>query len=123
MPQQSVLIVDGSPDSREVLRTALQRGGTLIFEAERAEQGLRLAQQHHPDLIVLNIEENSVDSNCDVSGFGKAAQANQASVVVLAGARRQAAEIPGGEFVAKPYHYGPLIRRIEQLLNSRSQAE
>ena len=37
-------------------------------------------------------------------------------LVVLATARRQADRLPSGEFVAKPYHYGPLIRRIEELL-------
>ena len=37
--QPSVLIVDASPDNREVLRTVLARRGLTIFEADAAEAG------------------------------------------------------------------------------------
>ena len=30
--------------------------------------------------------------------------------------------LPPGEFVRKPYHYGPLIRKIEELLASYQQS-
>ena len=32
--------------------------------------------------------------------------------------RNAAATVPRGEFFAKPYHYGPLIRRIEEILDN-----
>jgi hypothetical protein len=36
--------------------------------------------------------------------------------MVLLGSARRAGTSPSGEFVAKPYHYAPLILKIEQLL-------
>ena len=36
----SVLIVDGSTEDRQVLRTALERRGVRVFEAARADAGL-----------------------------------------------------------------------------------
>jgi CheY-like chemotaxis protein len=38
-----VLIVNGSKDSREVLKTALERRGLEILEADAATEGLALA--------------------------------------------------------------------------------
>ena len=54
--QRSVLIVDSSEETQEVLRTALERRGMRILAANRAGPGLELAQEHHPDLIVLDLE-------------------------------------------------------------------
>jgi CheY-like chemotaxis protein len=116
VPQRSVLIVDQSSESREVLRCALQRGGTQIFEAAQAEEGLEKIRLHRPDLIVVDVESEGTDSQATAREFGETAQTNNTPLVVLATARRQATPLASSEFIAKPYHYGPLIRRIEELL-------
>jgi len=51
-----VLIVDGSQENREVLTAALERKGCKILSTSRAKRGLELAQQHRPDVIVLDLE-------------------------------------------------------------------
>ena len=43
---------------------------------------------------------------------------HQTRFVLLGSLRRQGNGLPGGEFVAKPYHYGLLIRKIEELLDN-----
>jgi DNA-binding response OmpR family regulator len=112
--RRSVLIVDESAESREVLRTVLEHRGMRILEASRAQEGLDLARQHQPDLIVLDLE---LDSSPPEFPSELAAQATHRTPLVLLGsARRLAAGPQVGEFMAKPYHYAPLIRKIEQLL-------
>ncbi len=125
--QRSVLIVDHSEETREVLQTALERRGLRTFSASRAAPGLELARRHHPDLIVLDLElfdqdQNQDDSDpSDVSApFAEHFRVDRTPLVMLGSVRRAAAEIPDGEFVAKPYHYGPLIRKIEELLAATS---
>jgi CheY-like chemotaxis protein len=112
----SVLIVDPSAETREVLRTALARRGAKIWEATRAEQGLELARRHHPSVIVLDLE--IANQACDriQAGF-RAAETAETPLVLLGSARRGTQNFPAGQFVAKPYHYGPLIRKIECLLD------
>ena len=105
--QQSVLIVDRSEETREVLQTALERRGVRTLSAARAEKGLELARQHHPDLVVLDLEMDDMPSE---------QFSDQPRLVILGSLRRQGNCLPGGEFVAKPYHYGLLIRKIEELL-------
>jgi DNA-binding NtrC family response regulator len=119
--QQSVLIVDSSEETREVLQTALERRGLRTFSASRADQGLELARRHHPDLIVLDLELDQSGRE-DFSGpFAEQSRSGLARLVLLGNLRRPES-LPEGEFIAKPYHYAPLIRRIEELLETSGRA-
>ena len=114
---QSVLIVDESTEVREVLKTALGRRGVQIFEASRSDHGVALARQHHPDVVVVDLEAETVDAQHLSADFAAASPHHPPSLVLLGTARRLAgATSAGGEFISKPYHYAPLIRKIESLL-------
>lgn len=122
----SVLIVDPLEETREVLKTALARRGMTTLCAAKASSGLDLARRHHPDLIVLDVEldgpADPADSEDLAGAFAEQAKRDDASLVMLGTVRRQSRPA-SGEFVAKPYHYGPLIRRIEEMLGSASPGE
>jgi CheY-like chemotaxis protein len=116
--RRSVLIVDASDETRVVLQTALERRGVRTMAASQAKQGLALAQQHHPDLIVLDLEIDASGPDEVAVPFAEQSRTDHASLVLLGGIRRR--EPTGqGEYVAKPYHYAPLIRRIEEILSAR----
>ena len=113
--QRSVLIVDRSEETREVLQTVLERRGVRTLAAGRAETGLELARRHHPDLIVLDLEMDDMPAEqfCGAGGTPATADAGetpapqyQPQLVLLGSLRRQGNRLPEGEFVAKPYHYG-----------------
>ena len=117
---QSVLIVDRSEETRDVLQTALERRGVRTLTTDHAATGAELVQQYHPDLVVLDLEIEGLtaDNFPDNPNLLKHQKgANQTQFVLLGSMRRQGDQIPDGEFVAKPYHYGLLIRRIEELLD------
>ena len=121
---QSVLIVDASDDSREVLSTVLNRRGVATLGASEFRQGAQLAQSHKPDLIILDLEADDEMPSVDASAAEPAAvdgSDDQPSLVILGGAIRDRNRFPTGEFVPKPYHYASLIRRIEQLLAAREK--
>jgi DNA-binding response OmpR family regulator len=113
-----VLIVDRSEETREVLRTALERKGAHVLEADGAGSGLVLARQHHPDLIILDLEFDTTPDARLPEEFAAHSRQEDAALIVLGTARRSGC----GEFISKPYHYGPLIRKIEELLASRHVA-
>lgn len=119
----SVLIVDRSDESREVLRTALQRRGVRTIEAGLPEQGLEMAHRHQPDLVVLDLNDADDADAALHARYCQQSDNSPWSLVVLGNPT-------GGELmedmsgsvcrrshqVAKPYHYAPLIRTIERLL-------
>jgi two-component system cell cycle response regulator len=119
--RRSVLIVDRSEETRDVLRTALERRGLRVLAASRARRGLELLRRHHPDLIVLDLDLVGESSEQTCARFAGVASEQESDLVVL-GSRRPPIAGQEGEFVRKPYHYGPLIRRIEQLLGVAGQA-
>jgi DNA-binding response OmpR family regulator len=111
---KSVLLVDRSADSREVLRTVLQRRGLRIFEADQADLGLRMARQHQPDVIVLDQDVDISESQELGDRLQSQAVDHPASLIILGKARRPDS-LPAGQIIAKPYHFGPLVHKIEQL--------
>ncbi len=116
--EPSVLIVDRSEENREVLKTVLERRGCRIFSADRPERGLEIARQIRPDVIVLDLELSEASPEELCAPFARESEAHSTNLVVLGSLRRSRQALFQGEFVAKPYHYGPLVRRIEQLLDS-----
>jgi DNA-binding response OmpR family regulator len=112
----SVLIVDRSEETCEVLRTALNRRGMQTFTARHATEGVELGRLHKPDLIVLDLEVDDVNLEQADPPFWVDQAANNTPVILLGTLRRNQQPIRGSEIVSKPYHFGPLIRRIEELL-------
>src|SRR3954447_24879814 len=84
----SVLIVDSSADNREVLRTVLARRGMQILEAEAADQGLALAREHHPDIVVLDLEAERDDAAAIHEQFSGQTRGRERSVIMLGRVRR-----------------------------------
>jgi DNA-binding NtrC family response regulator len=129
VPRRSVLIVDSSEETREVLRVALERRGLTTFSASRADQGLALVREHKPDCIVLDVEIERESSGLSpevvAGGFAEESGPNASSFVLLGSAQlahaRRRSRLPAGQFVSKPYHYAPLIRKIEALLADAQQ--
>lgn len=51
----TILIVEDDPDLRKLVRTSLENGRRMIHEAETAIDGLHLARQIMPDILLLDI--------------------------------------------------------------------
>jgi CheY-like chemotaxis protein len=113
-PPKTVLIVEASADEREVLRTVLERRGLRIFEADGADEGLQLARDEHPDVIVLDMDARALEDGSELSAAFDQACGDPTNVIVL-GTVRSTARLPADQVIAKPYHFGPLVRKIEEL--------
>ena len=50
-----ILVVEDHADSRDLVRLVLEFEGYTIIEATNAEDGLNLARQEKPDLILMDI--------------------------------------------------------------------
>jgi PleD family two-component response regulator len=110
----SVLIVDSSDENREVLRTALARRGLRIFEADEPEQGLALAREHRPDVIVLDLDAEAAEHGQLEVEYSAEAAGRSASLVLL-GRKQRSIRSAGTRGISKPYHFAPLVHTIELL--------
>jgi CheY-like chemotaxis protein len=112
-PPKCVLIVEPSADDREVLRTALERRGLRILEAAEPQAGLQLAREHQPSVIVLELDGQASDEGLPAA-FDSQVAGDDHSVIILGKARRSD-RLPADQVIAKPYYFGPLVRKIEEL--------
>ena len=113
-----ILIVDESADSREVLSMLLARHGATTIEARRPNQAIALADQEPVDLIVFDAESDRSDSGSGTDDLKAAASRNGTPIVILGTVRNRKKRPEEGQFLAKPYHYGQLINKIENLLDA-----
>lgn len=116
MVRQRVLVVDPSEETPEVLRTALRPRNVEVVSTDDPQQAAQLAHEQHVDVIVFDCELSVSEPDGVPIELAHEVQAQHTPVVLIGAARYP---LPGGPgcYVRKPYHYAPLIRRIERLLD------
>ncbi|MCU0960596.1 MAG: hypothetical protein MUF48_10880 [Pirellulaceae bacterium] len=116
-----VLIVDASADARDVLRTALARRGVETYAARGPRDGLDLLLRCRPVVVVLDLDLPAPDAAARTVLEDALAQ-QPAALVVLSDPAAAPMAI-NHHLVRKPYHYAPLIRKIEQLIEHAAHVE
>ena len=61
MANELILIVEDNPKNLKLVRDVLQFKGYRLAEAETGEDGVRLARDLHPDLILMDIQLPGID--------------------------------------------------------------
>ena len=61
MANELILIVEDNDKNRKLMRDVLQFKGYQTIESETAEEGIRLAQERRPALILLDIQLPGMD--------------------------------------------------------------
>jgi len=61
MEEKRVLVIEDNELNMKLVRSLLHIGKYQVVEAPDAETGIRLAQQHHPALILMDIQLPGMD--------------------------------------------------------------
>lgn len=61
MPNELILIIEDNEKNRKLVRDVLQVKGYRTIESETAEEGLKLALDHSPALILMDIQLPGID--------------------------------------------------------------
>lgn len=56
-----ILVVEDTPDTRELIRLVLEHEGYEVVEAERGDEAVRLAVETHPDAIIMDMSLPVID--------------------------------------------------------------
>jgi DNA-binding response OmpR family regulator len=124
---KTVLVVDDDDDIRGALIEQLQLHEAFeTLEASTAGDGLRLAREHRPDLVLLDVDLPDMDGreSCRLMR----ASGISAPIIMLTAASGDADTILGleagaNDYVAKPFRFGVLLARIRAQLRSHEQSE
>jgi DNA-binding response OmpR family regulator len=117
-PRRRVLIVEDEPDLVRGLRDALEFEGFEIVTSGLGREGVRLARERAPDLVLLDLMLP------DMNGFGVCEEiraTNPVLPIIMLTARSQETDKIRGldagadDYVTKPFSIGELVARINAI--------
>jgi DNA-binding response OmpR family regulator len=127
MPQRkTLLIVDDDADLRGAVAEQLQAEDFQVSEAATAGEGVALAQERRPDLILLDVDLPDMDGREACRQMRQKGVA--APVIMLTAADTdedtvQGLESGANDYVTKPYKFAVLLARIRAQLRSHEHSE
>ena len=117
----NILVIDDNPDILETVSFALEQAGYQVYTAENGEDGLQLAKQHKPDLVLLDMMMPKRSGFLVIESLRKEHVEPIKIMMMTAneGKRHESyAELLGvDEYLHKPFPMDKLIDRIEELLS------
>lgn len=61
MAGETILIVEDNPLNMELARDILEARGYAVLEANTAQEGIEIAQQHKPALVLMDVQLPGMD--------------------------------------------------------------
>jgi signal transduction histidine kinase/CheY-like chemotaxis protein len=81
-PQPRVLIIDDDETSRYLIRSLLGNGSCDVIEASSGSEGLRMARERNPELIVLDLGMNDINGFDVLEALNREAETSGIPVVI-----------------------------------------
>lgn len=119
--QKKVLIIEDSRTDAAIIKDALETSGIEAFVATSGEDGIQLARQKRPDLIVLDLGLPHIDGYEVCRRLKKDAELQNITVVVVS-VKNQLADITeaisagASDYVIKPPSPEFLVMKIKLYL-------
>lgn len=115
---QSILVVDDDQHIREVVCFALNKAGMITRAAADGAEGLRLAQEEEPDLLILDINMPEMDG---LEVCRRIRQTSEVPILFLSSRddeidRVLGLELGADDYVTKPYNPRELMVRVKNLV-------
>lgn len=116
-----ILIVEDTPANMLLAGTILQNAGHTLLQATDAPLGLALAQEHQPDLVLMDIQLPGMDGLAATRAL-KADERTQGIPVLaltafaMKGDEERMRAAGCAAYVAKPLRYQQLLAAVDGLL-------
>jgi two-component system, OmpR family, response regulator MprA len=118
-PQPRILIVEDDQAVRSVLEHCLKRAGYRVLQADNGNDGMKVALQESPDLLVLDIRLPGLDGVAVCSRLRQLAF--ESPILMLTGKALVPDRVAGldagaDDYLAKPFAAEEFLARVKALL-------
>lgn len=120
-----VLVVEDEPLNKKLMRDILTHRGTVVIEAGTGREGVDLANEKKPDLILMDIQLPVMDG-MEATRLIKANQTTRHIPIValtgyaMEGDEKRMREAGCDEYLSKPFRVKELLKVIDSILGLRS---
>lgn len=123
--QPTILIIDDEPQIRRFLRASLSAQNYTLLEATTAEEGMREAASHPPDLVLLDLGLPDLDG---IEIIGRLRQWTQVPIIVLSARGEEsdkvaALDLGANDYLTKPFGVPELLARIRVALRQSTRGD
>ncbi|MEB3198880.1 MAG: hybrid sensor histidine kinase/response regulator [Candidatus Sericytochromatia bacterium] len=125
---RQILVIDDQEDNLALMDAILDARGFGVLLAQDGPTGLKMAREHSPDLILLDLAMPGMDGFQVLEQLRQSARTRRIPVVILTANAREAALVERGlelgatEYLTKPIQMDELVVRLRSVLRL-SQAE
>jgi DNA-binding NarL/FixJ family response regulator len=119
--QSSVLVVDGDPESRAALSTALERAGYPTQWARTGEEALEAVRRQRPALVIMETHLGGV-SGYEIFRELREQYGEDLAIIFVSAARTDETDRVAGlllgadDYLAKPIRFDHLLARVRRLV-------
>jgi two-component system phosphate regulon response regulator PhoB len=122
-----ILVIEDEPDIQQVLDYNLREKGHKVFIAGKGEEGLRIARDKRPDLVLLDLMLPDIPGTEVCKALKTDPSLKNTQVVMLTAKGEEIDRVVGFElgaddYVVKPFSVRELLLRVTAILR-RSQGE
>jgi CheY-like chemotaxis protein len=121
MANETVLVIEDNEMNMKLARSLLQLGKYSVLEASDAENGIQLAREHHPDLILMDIQLPGMDGLTATREIKNDPAVKDISIVALTSYAMQGDEEKARDagcigYIAKPIDTRSFLQTVGQFL-------
>ena len=119
---RTILYVEDNLDNRNLVKRVLEAAGYQFIGTDNAADGIALAQLHHPDLILVDINLPEVDGLTMTQELKADAQFEKTPIIaitanVMRGDRERTLSAGCDDYIQKPIDVDQLPRQIARFLH------
>lgn len=120
-----ILLVEDDPDSADIIAELLGRDYDVV-RAGDGEEGVRLAREHCPDLLLLDLFLPRLDGFAAMEDLRRDPRTDECPIIILSAQADDTTKVRGltlgaADFLAKPFSGRELLARVEKTLKQTQQ--
>lgn len=124
MPRATILYVEDNPENRLLVRRVLMAEEYGVIEASNAAEAMETVKQHHPDLILMDINLPEVDGYTLTMRIKALPDFQNVPIIaltanVMRGDREKSLEAGCDGYIQKPIDIDTIVSNIERYLRKR----
>ena len=116
-----ILVIEDTEDNRQIIRDLLTSFDYELIEAADGAEGVRMAQTHHPDLILMDIQLPVMDGYEATRRIRAIPELARVAIIAvtsyaLSGDEAKTREAGCDGYIAKPFSPRQLLAKIREFL-------